>query len=103
MWVLLVCYSTGGSILPPVFFTNCLSISQNSTPILSLLHPSQLALPLMQVSLPSPLYRPQLLDADILGHQSRVDDIMAQIQAFRDANHFLIVQIEDRGQELVRR
>ena len=46
---------------------------------------------------------PQLLDADILAHQGRVDEIMSHIQAFRDANHFLIAQIEDRGQELVRR
>ena len=43
----------------------------------------------------------QTLESDIQAHQDRIDDIMAQVRDFRDANHFMIDRIEDRGRELV--
>ena len=43
----------------------------------------------------------QLIESDIQAHQDQVDDIMAQVRAFREAGHFQIDQIEDRGRELV--
>ena len=43
----------------------------------------------------------QLLENDIQAHQDRIDDVMAQVRKFREANHFQIDQIEDRGRELV--
>ena len=49
------------------------------------------------------LFLLQLLEAEIVAHQDRVDDINAQVRTFRDDNHFLIAQIEDKGQALVRR
>ena len=43
----------------------------------------------------------QLIESDIQAHQDQVDDIMAQVRMFREAGHFQIDQIEDRGRELV--
>ena len=43
----------------------------------------------------------QTLESDIQAHQDRIDDIMAQVRDFRDANHFMVDRIEDRGRELV--
>ena len=43
----------------------------------------------------------QLLENDIQAQQGRIDDIMAQVRRFREANHFQSDQIEDRGRELV--
>ena len=43
----------------------------------------------------------QLIEADIHAHQDQLDDIMSQVRAFREAGHFKIDQIEDRGRELV--
>ena len=43
----------------------------------------------------------QLLENDIQDQQGRIDDIMAQVRRFREANHFQSDQIEDRGRELV--
>ena len=43
----------------------------------------------------------QLIESDIQAHQDQVDDIMAQVRVFREAGHFQIDQIEDRGRELV--
>ncbi len=43
----------------------------------------------------------QLLENDIQAHQDRIDDVMSQVRQFRDANHFQIDQIEDRGRALV--
>jgi spectrin beta len=42
-----------------------------------------------------------LIESDIQAHQDQVDAIMAQVRAFREAGHFQIDQIEDRGRELV--
>ena len=50
------------------------------------------------LSLTPPL---QLLENDIQAQQGRIDDIMAQVRRFREANHFQSDQIEDRGRELV--
>ena len=49
----------------------------------------------------SPLTSLQLLENDIQAQQGRIDDIMAQVRRFREANHFQSDQIEDRGRELV--
>ena len=43
----------------------------------------------------------QLLENDIQANQDHIDDIMAKVRRFREANHFQIDQIEDRGRELV--
>lgn len=43
----------------------------------------------------------QLIETDIQAHQAQIDDIMAQVRTFREAGHFQIDQIEDRGRELV--
>lgn len=43
----------------------------------------------------------QLLENDIQAQQGRIDDIMAQVRRFHEANHFQSDQIEDRGRELV--
>ena len=43
----------------------------------------------------------QLIESDIQAHQDQVDDIMAQVRRFREAGHFQIDQIEDRGREVV--
>lgn len=44
---------------------------------------------------------PQMLENDIQTHQDRIDDITMQVRRFRDANHFMIDRIEDRGREIV--
>ena len=43
----------------------------------------------------------QLIESEIQANQDQVDTIMAQVRAFREAGHFQIEQIEDRGRELV--
>ncbi|CAI8040975.1 Spectrin alpha chain, non-erythrocytic 1 [Geodia barretti] len=42
-----------------------------------------------------------LIESEIQANQDQVDTIMAQVRAFREAGHFQIEQIEDRGRELV--
>ena len=43
----------------------------------------------------------QLLENDIQVHQDRVDEVMAKVRRFKEANHFQIDQIEDKGRSLV--
>ena len=43
----------------------------------------------------------QLLENDIQTHQDRVDEVMAKVRQFKEANHFQIDLIEDKGRSLV--
>ena len=41
------------------------------------------------------------MEYDIQAHQDRVDEVMAKVRQFKEANHFQIDLIEDKGRSLV--
>eukprot|EP00118_Oscarella_pearsei_P018140 m.184464 g.184464 ORF g.184464 m.184464 type:complete len:3710 (+) comp39319_c1_seq2:34-11163(+) len=43
----------------------------------------------------------QLLENDIAGYQDRIDDVLVQVNAFKEAAHFKVEEIEDKGRALI--